>query len=133
MEPVTSNNIYLSSDKDIFGSFIPAIKYSLSDTDKRTIYAMNDKVYNYFSSQRGFHISLSLPPIDLFTCDYDSSHHLGGTVMGISPDSSVVDSKLKVHSLDNLHIVSGSVFPTSGSHNPTFTIAALSIYLSNIL
>ena len=51
--------------------------------------------------------------------------------MGSSPKNSFVDKYLRVHSLKNLHLISSSVFPTSGSHNPTYTIAALSIYMVN--
>ena len=42
-------------------------------------------------------------------------------------DSSFVNKDLRVHSLSNLFIVSGSVFPTSGSANPTWTIASLAM------
>ena len=53
--------------------------------------------------------------------------------MGSNPNNSVVDENLKIHSLNNIYLISGGVFPTSGSGNPTWTLAALSIRLAKTL
>jgi choline dehydrogenase-like flavoprotein len=63
----------------------------------------------------------------------DAYHYLGTTRMGIDLEKSVVDPDLKVHTVDNLYVVGGSVFPTSGCANPTMTIVALSIRLAEHL
>ena len=67
-------------------------------------------------------------PIDL-----EASHHLGTTRMGDEPTGSVVDRNCRVHQLENLFVAGGSVFPTSGCANPTYTICALSIRLAEHL
>jgi gluconate 2-dehydrogenase alpha chain len=54
-----------------------------------------------------------------------NSHAYGGTRMGTSADDSVVDEWCLSHEVPNLAIVGGSVFPTSGGHNPTGTVQAL--------
>lgn len=54
-----------------------------------------------------------------------SAHPMGGCGMGRDPASSVVDSTLRLHALDNLWVVDGSVFPTSLGVNPQLTIFAL--------
>ena len=59
------------------------------------------------------------------------SHFIGGTTMGEKGDSSIVDKNLKVHGIDNLYISGPSVFPSFGYANPFYTIAALSIRLSD--
>ena len=51
-----------------------------------------------------------------------SAHPMGGCPMGRDPEKSVVDSRLKVHWLDNAWIVDGSVFPTSLGVNPMESI-----------
>jgi choline dehydrogenase-like flavoprotein len=60
-------------------------------------------------------------------------HHLGATRMHPDPAHGVVDSDCQVHGLDNLHVASGSVFPSGGFSNPTLTIIALSLRLADRL
>ena len=60
-------------------------------------------------------------------------HHLGGTSMGIDKSISVVNSKLKVHDIDNLYIAGSSNFTTGGYTNPTYTIIQLSLRLADEL
>ncbi len=51
--------------------------------------------------------------------------HFHGTCrMGDDPQQSVVDRWCRSHDVENLWIVDGSVFPTSGGYNPTLTILA---------
>jgi len=60
-------------------------------------------------------------------------HHLGTTRMSADPAHGVVDADCQVHGLANLHVVGGSVFPTSGSTSPTVTILQLALRLSRRL
>ena len=55
------------------------------------------------------------------------SHQCGTARMGADPATSVVDTNLKAHDLDNLYIVDASVLPTSAAVNPSLTIAALAL------
>ena len=57
------------------------------------------------------------------------SHLVGGTIMGETFDSSVVDRNCKVHGVENLYISGPSVFPTNSFCNPFYTIGAVSIRL----
>jgi choline dehydrogenase-like flavoprotein len=47
---------------------------------------------------------------------------MGGCGMGKDPKTSVVDPRLKFHTMDNLYVVDGSVLPTSLGVNPQETI-----------
>lgn len=51
-----------------------------------------------------------------------SAHQMGGCCMGRDPDTSVVDSTLRYHDLDNLYVADGSALPTSLGVNPQQTI-----------
>jgi choline dehydrogenase-like flavoprotein len=55
------------------------------------------------------------------------SHIMGGMMMGADPATSVTDSYGRVHALDNVYVADGSVFVTSGAHNPTNTIMAVAL------
>ncbi len=73
--------------------------------------------------------------------DYDmgkqplfSAHVMGGCMMGDDPKRSVVRSKdLRHHTLENLHVVDGSVFPTSLGVNPQESIYGLARLISSRL
>ena len=54
-------------------------------------------------------------------------HIMGGMMMGTDPATSVTDSYGRVHALDNVYAADGSVFVTSGAHNPTNTIMAIAL------
>jgi choline dehydrogenase-like flavoprotein len=63
----------------------------------------------------------------------DGFHQVGSTRMGDDPRTSVVDSDLKVHGLENLFVASSSVFPTSGQANSTFLAVAFAARLADHL
>jgi choline dehydrogenase-like flavoprotein len=51
--------------------------------------------------------------------------HQSGTVrFGDDPATSALDVNCKAHELDNLYVVDGSFFPSSGAVNPALTIMA---------
>ena len=58
------------------------------------------------------------------------SHHMGTTRMSEVPSWGVVDPNCKVHDVENLYVAGSSVFPTSGSSNPTLTLVALALRLA---
>ncbi len=60
-------------------------------------------------------------------------HHVGSTRMHQDPAKGVVDRDCLVHGLSNLYVAGSSVFPTCGFANPTFTIVALALRLSDRL
>ena len=60
-------------------------------------------------------------------------HHMGTTRMHSSEKRGVVDANCKVHGIANLFIAGSSVFPTSGTANPTLTIIALALRLADHL
>jgi len=63
----------------------------------------------------------------------DAAHHAGTTRMSDNPRRGVVDGDCRVHGVQNLHIAGSSVFPTVGYANPTWTIVALALRLSERL
>ena len=60
-------------------------------------------------------------------------HHCGTTRMADSVNSGVVDKHCRLFSTDNLYVAGSSVFPTIGYANPTLTIVALALRLSEHL
>jgi gluconate 2-dehydrogenase alpha chain len=56
-----------------------------------------------------------------------TEHVMGGMPMGADARTAVTDEQGRHHQLDNLFVADGSVFPTSGGHNPTLTIMATAL------
>ena len=57
----------------------------------------------------------------------DTEHLMGGMRMGDDPTISVTDGTGRYHHLDNVVVSDGSLFPSSGGHNPTLTIMATAL------
>lgn len=52
------------------------------------------------------------------------AHQVGTARFGTDPATSVLDTNCKTHEIDNLYVVDGSFFPSSGAVNPSLTIMA---------
>ena len=53
--------------------------------------------------------------------------------MGNDPQTSVVDKYCRVHDIENLYLIDGSVHVTNGGFNPALTIMAIAYYASDTL
>jgi len=133
MEPQANNRITLSKTVDRNGTPISKVTLNLSDLDKKSVIELH-KVFaeEIFRANIGI-VESNLEKVDKWPINVDASHHLGGARMGIDPKYSVVDTDLKVHSVKNLYICGGAVFPTSGCANSTYTMIALAIRLADKL
>jgi choline dehydrogenase-like flavoprotein len=60
-------------------------------------------------------------------------HPSGTCRFGDSIENSVLDSKNCIHGVENVFVVDASFFPSSGGTNPSLTIAANAIRVSNIM
>lgn len=129
MEPRSENRIELSDKVDRNAVPLPVVSYQLGEKDKETLRALHTRLYEECERLQ---IGTLMGDADevLSAVKNDASHHLGGARMGHDPHTSVVDKDCKVHSVRNLYVAGGSVFPTSGSANPTYTIVALAIRLA---
>lgn len=54
-----------------------------------------------------------------------TAHVLGGAVIGDSPDTGVVDSRLRVHGYQNMVVCDAAALPANPGVNPALTITAL--------
>ena len=60
-------------------------------------------------------------------------HHMGTTRMSDDPSRGVVDANCKVHGIENLYVAGSAAFVTGGAPNPTLTLTALTLRLSDHL
>lgn len=64
---------------------------------------------------------------------HDANHHMGGARMSARREDGVVDDRLRVWDVPNLHVCSAAVFPTGSHSNPTLTLLALVARLADEL
>jgi choline dehydrogenase-like flavoprotein len=72
-------------------------------------------------------------PMKLAHMRVGSAHVMGGCAMGADPKTSVVDGRGKFHYLEGLHVMDGSVFPTSIGANPQWSIYGTVARMSDAL
>jgi choline dehydrogenase-like flavoprotein len=119
--PVADNRVDLDpTHRDSAGQPLPRI------THKR--HANDIKLARYFE-QRMSDIASAGGALKTWNTDYTpiktgSGHIMGTCRMGDDPARSVLDRWCRTHDVDNLWVVDGSFFPTSGGYNPTLTIFA---------
>jgi len=62
---------------------------------------------------------------------YQSTHNVGGAVMGADPATSVVNKYLQSWDVPNLFVIGGSAFPQNAANPPTGTIGALACWAAD--
>jgi choline dehydrogenase-like flavoprotein len=130
--PDPESRITLSDTVDpVFGQKQTRINWQLSPLDEQT-YNQTTALFNTAVNNLGGQVSFDSWD-EVKSQLTVNGHHIGTTRMCNDPTQGVVDSNLKVHSLDNLYVAGSSVFPSAGISNPTFTIITLSIRLADHL
>lgn len=130
MEPDPDNRVELGEGKDLYGEPLARVTHHPTDRDRRSLLVLHETLKREVQSAGIGEMQSNLEDEDPWPIDEDASHHMGTTRMGDDPLTSVVDPSLKIHDIENVYLAGGSVFPTSGCANPTFTIVALSIRLA---
>jgi gluconate 2-dehydrogenase alpha chain len=65
--------------------------------------------------------------------NYQGTHIQGGTMMGNSPETSVVNRNLQHWDMPNLWVIGASAFPHTAAPNPTLTVLALTYWAADAL
>jgi choline dehydrogenase-like flavoprotein len=137
--PNPNSRVMLSEERDALG--VPRVKldWRLTDLDKRTL----RKTFEVLGQEIGrtdrgrIQIRDWLLEDDPFGSPNSLAaggwHHMGTARMHDDPKQGVVDANCTVHGLANLHVAGSAAFTTSGTANPTLTLIALSLRLSDHL
>jgi choline dehydrogenase-like flavoprotein len=133
MEPDPENRVTLSETRDPYGQPIPMVRHACTEADRRSLLALHELLITELPRSGVGSLETTLKDVDPWPITQDASHHMGTTRMGADPSTSVVTPDGRLHSVENVYMAGASVFPTSGSANPTFTIVALSIRLAEHL
>lgn len=133
--PNPDSTVKLSNDLDVFGQQKVVVDWRLNGDEYHTAKRANE----ILSSEIG---RLGLGRLKLQFGNNDEKlpgnirswgHHMGTTRMSENRKKGVVDKNCLVYGTRNLYIAGASVFPTYSYVNPTLTIVALAIRLSDHL
>jgi choline dehydrogenase-like flavoprotein len=133
MMPNSQNRITLTDQVDRHGLPRVAIDFRFTDRDVRSVIDSHRLLDSALQANRIGHLEYRYPSEGLYAGvlaqAIDGHHQCGITRMGDDPRTSVVDRNLKVHGVDNLYIVSASVYRTDGQANSTLLAVALGLRL----
>ncbi len=136
--PNPNSRITLGSQKDALGVPKASLHWQLTKLDKDSVRTM----YQLLGQQVGIAGIGRLKLYDFLQDPNDHTfpettnggwHHMGTTRMAEDPKKGVVDANCKVHGLANLYVAGAACYATSGAPNPTLTLTALSLRLSDYL
>ena len=124
MEPVKTN--FISEDQDGITAC-----FKLSKNDMKSLKILYEELINEIGvlNVNDKYATFSDDDLEMI----DGSHHIGGLSINNSPEKSFVDQNLQLLGSPDIYICSSSVFPRSGSCNPTLTIVALGLRLGEHL
>jgi choline dehydrogenase-like flavoprotein len=124
----------LSDQRDALGLRCSQLDWRLSEQDRHSLLANIRSLGREFAAAGIGRMRLRLADNSPWEERVGGgSHHMGTTRISSDPKRGVVDANCRVHGIDNLYVAGSSVFPTSGSANPTLNILALAYRLADHL
>ncbi len=136
--PNPNSRVTLDTDTDALGMRRATLHWELTPLEKRSIRG----IYEIIGQQLGIAAKGRIRLMDYLWDENDNSwpeftgggwHHMGTTRMGDDPKVSVVDPNCKVHGISNLFMAGSSCYVTAAAPNPTLTLVALTLRLSDHL
>ena len=124
----TTRTNYLSLDPtytDPHGRPLLRITFDFSENDRKMSRFSIDKLAEIAAPMNPRHIVKTYQDGHWNSGPYQSSHVVGGFVMGADPSTSSVNKHLQVWDVPNLFVVGASAFPQNPGYNPTGTVGAL--------
>jgi len=136
--PNPNSRITLDTERDSLGMPRATLHWELTAFEKRSI----RKIYELLGFEAGKAGIGRVKLMDYLQDEKDASwpsftgggwHHMGTTRMAEDPKKGVVDANCTVHGIHNLHMTGASCFTTAGAPNPTLSVVALTLRLSDHL
>lgn len=135
--PNPNSRVTLSDETDALGMPRVVLDWQLTELDKRSMRVF----YEVLGREMGRSGLGRIRLLEWLRADNTSWpdfvsggwHHMGTARMHEDPKQGVVDPNCKVHGLGNLYVAGSAVYPTAGAANPTLTLIALTLRLSDYL
>jgi choline dehydrogenase-like flavoprotein len=136
--PNPDSRVTLDTELDALGVRRAMLHWVLTPLEKRSI----REIYKVIGQELGIADKGRVRLMEYLRDENDNSwpeftgggwHHMGTTRMSDDPKQGVVDANCKVHGISNLYVAGASCYATAGAPNPTLTLVALTLKLSDHL
>jgi len=133
--PLRDSSVSLSDQTDALGLRRPRLDWRMSEIDIESIARFTEITKEGFEQAGVARVHIDPDVADrssaILARTQDQYHHMGTARMAATPERGVVDQNLRLFGTDNAYVCGSAVFPTSGYSNPTHTIIALALRLSD--
>lgn len=134
--PNPNSRVTLDTEKDALGMPRASLHWELTGFEKRSIRKIHELIGQEVGRAANGRVQLLAYLHDTrdeawprFTSG--GWHHMGTTRMSDDPKKGVVDANCKVHGINNLFMAGASCYVTAAAPNPTLTLIALTLRLSD--
>lgn len=136
--PNPSSRVTLSTERDPLGMPRTRLEWRLTELDRRSFRDFYEELGRELGRAGVGRLRMRdwvmQPPDAAWPASLGGGwHHMGTTRMNADPKQGVVDVNCRIHGIANLYVAGAAVFPTAGCVNPTFTLVALTLRLSDHL
>jgi choline dehydrogenase-like flavoprotein len=136
--PNPASRVTLSGDRDPLGMPRPRLDWRLTALDRQSFRPFYEELGRELGRAGIGRLQMNDWVMQAPDAAWPASlsggwHHMGTTRMNPDPKQGVVDANCRVHGIANLYVAGAAVFPTAGCVNPTFTLVALTLRLSDHL
>lgn len=125
---------YLDLDptyKDANGLPLLRMTFDWHQNEQKMLGWMYEKVTEIARAMKPAKYAAHHRPATYSIVPYQSTHNMGGAVMGTDPATSVVNRYLQSWDVSNLFVVGGSAFPHNAAQGPTETIGMLACWAAD--
>jgi gluconate 2-dehydrogenase alpha chain len=123
---------YLDLDptyKDAWGLPLLRMTFDYPKNDLRMSAFVTDKMKGIADAMGGKIVNAKARTGSWDVTQYQTTHNVGGAVMGEDPKTSAVNRYLQTWDVPNVFVVGGSAFPQNSNYNPTGTVGALAYWV----
>ena len=122
---------YLDLDptyRDQFGRPMLRMTFDFGDNERKMSAHLTDKAAAVARAMNPREIKLNERKGSWSVTPYQTTHNVGGAIMGDNPRDSVVNKYLQSWDVSNLFSMGSGAFPQNAGYNPTGTVAALAYH-----
>jgi gluconate 2-dehydrogenase alpha chain len=125
---------YLDLDptyKDAYGLPLLRMTFDWHDNERKMLHWIYGKITEIAKAMKPAKYHAAAVPGRYSIIPYQSTHNIGGAVMGTDPSTSVVNKYLQSWDVSNVFVVGGSAFPQNPAQGPTATIGMLACWAAD--